>query len=510
MKFNPLLCTDVYKMSHMTMYAPGTTKVYSYLTTRSDKKFKDVMFFGLQYYLREYLSKPITPEMGEEFLEVRRSILGSNDPEVTEKIRALCRLGYWPLKIKAVPEGAVLPVNNVLMTITNTHPDFPWCVGFVESLLLKVWYSCTVATQSLEYRRTVDEFFDKTVDDSQFHLKPFMVHDFGYRGASDEEGSAVSGAAHLVNFYGSDTVPAYMFIREYYGGSEIEPIMSSVPASEHSVMCSYGRGGELDAFRNILAKNPTGIVSIVSDTFDVYNVLTTFCETLKEEILGRDGKTVFRPDSGDPKTIICGDQTGRDTPESLGCLRLLDRMFGHTVNSKGYKVLNEKVGLIYGDGMYLERYQDILSRMEEMCYAASNLVIGVGGILRNHTRDTMGFAIKATYVEVNGECREIEKDPVTDPGKKSRKGLLSLSMSERGWLTTDQVSPDDESSGCLYDTFIDGEICDGDVRFSDIRSTATVAIRFLRMLRGEWDSSDVKSRVASIASGVIDSLVSAG
>lgn len=459
MNQNPLLRTDVYKMGHMEQYAPGTTKVYSYLTARSDKRFDEVVFFGLQYYLKEYLSRPLTQEMGEEFLEVRKAILGNNSPEVEQKIRALCELGYWPLKIKAVPEGSVVPVKNVLMTITNTHPDFYWCVGFVESLLLKVWYPCTVATQSLAYRRLVDKMFDQTCDDSQMPLKDFMVHDFGFRGDSSEEGAAISGAAHLIWFLGSDTVPAYKFIEDYYDGCGEDPTMLSVPASEHSVMCSFGRDGEIDAFRHMLSKNPTGIVSIVSDTFDVYNVLTNFCTELKDEILSRDGKVVFRPDSGDPIKVICGDSSAPEgSPQRKGCVRLLDEAFGHTVNSKGFKVLSDKVGLIYGDGMYLERYEAALERLAEMGYASSNLVIGVGGILRNHTRDTLGFAIKATYVEVNGEAREIEKDPVTDKGKKSHKGLLCLKWRDTtGFWTKDQCSVEDEMNGNLDTVWMDGD-----------------------------------------------------
>lgn len=453
---NTLLKTDVYKMGHMRQYAPGTTKVYSYLTARSSKKFSEVLYFGLQYYLMEYLSKPLNHQWGEQFLAVRKAILGSNTPDVVEKIRSLCKLGYWPLSIKSLPEGSIVPPQTALMTITNTHPDFYWCVGFVESLLLKVWYPTTVASQCLAYRRVVDRMFDETVGDDQMYLKDFMVHDFGYRGDSSEEGAAISGAAHLLNFIGSDTVPSYSFVEQYYDNCFSEPIMLSVPASEHSVMCSYGRDGELEAFRNIIAQNPTGIVSIVSDTFNVYDVLTKFCDELYDQIVSRDGKVVFRPDSGDPETVICGMNTG-STPEELGCLRLLDIKFGHTINDKGYKVLNEKVGLIYGDGMYLERYQRILNRMKEMGYAASNLVIGVGGILRNHSRDTLGFAIKATYVKVNGESREIEKDPVTDPGKKSLKGLISVTRDDDGnYITADQVALLDERDSLLQEVYRNG------------------------------------------------------
>lgn len=457
---NLLLQTDVYKMGHMEQYAPGCNKVYSYLTARSDRKFNETVFFGLQYYLKKYLSQPITPAMGEEFLSYRKMILGGeNSPEVENKIRALCKLGYLPLEIKAVEEGTVLPVRNVLMTITNTHPDFYWVVGFVESLLLKLWYTTTVATCSYQYRRLVDRFFNDTDEESLNGLKDFQVHDFGYRGDSSEEGAAISGIAHLLSFLGSDNVPALPCAIEYYHANTNEPILLSVPASEHSVMCSFGRDQEIEAFRHMLKKYPTGIVSIVSDTFDVYRVLTEFAEDLKEAILSREGKVVFRPDSGNPEYIICGDPNAKEgSNEWKGAIRLLDEKFGSSLNSKGYKVLNPHVGLIYGDGMYLERYERTLERLKEMGYAASNLVIGVGGILRNHSRDTLGFAIKATYVEVNGEAREIEKDPITDQKKKSHKGLLSLRKVGDVYVTKDQCSPKEEADSLLKTVFYNGEL----------------------------------------------------
>ncbi|RYD57577.1 MAG: nicotinate phosphoribosyltransferase [Sphingobacteriales bacterium] len=456
---NILLQTDVYKMGHMEQYAPGCNKVYSYLTARDGKTFDKTLFFGLQYYIKRYLAQPVMVEMGEEFLQYRKMILGSNSAEVEQKMRALCRLGYLPLEIKAVEEGTVLPVKNVLMTITNTHPDFYWVVGFVESILLKLWYTITVATCSYHYREVVDRYFELTDDGT---MKDFQVHDFGYRGDASEEGAAISGVAHLLSFLGSDNVPALPCAIEYYNAGTSEPIMLSVPASEHSVMCSFGREDELGAFRHMLEVYPTGIVSIVSDTFNVYRVLTEFVAALKEEILSRDGKVVFRPDSGNPEHIICGDpEAPEGSNEWKGAIRLLDEAFGSTVNSKGYKVLHPKVGLIYGDGMYLQRYERTLERLKEMGYAAGNLIIGVGGILRNHSRDTLGFAIKATYVEVNGEPREIEKDPVTDHKKKSHKGLLALVKDGDEYITMDRCTTEQEQNSLLKIVFKDGVLVRG-------------------------------------------------
>lgn len=474
---NLLLLTDVYKLSHMVQYAPGTTKVYSYLCARSDRNFKNSVFFGLQYYLKQYLSLPITPANAEEFIEVHTAIVGPPSEDAKTKIRALGQLGYLPVEIKAVDEGTILPVKNVLMTITNTHPDFPWAVGLVESLILKLWYPITVATGCLAYREVVEFFYKETVDEDMYFLKDFAVHDFGYRGDSSEEGAAISGAAHLLSFLGSDTVPVYRFVTNYYDADKTKPIMLSVPASEHSVMCSFGRDGELDAYRNMLSLYPTGIVSIVSDTYDIWNVLTNFANILKDEIVARDGTVVFRPDSGNPELIICGDPSAPEgTPANKGCVRLLDEMFGSTVNNKGYKVLNPKVGLIYGDGMYLDRYKRTLGKLQEMGYAATNLVIGVGGILRNHTRDTLGFAIKATYVEVSGEHRDIEKDPITDPGKKSLKGLLALHKDANGnFVTKDQCGLDEEALGLLQTVFVNGKIV-RETNFSKVRELVQTAV----------------------------------
>lgn len=467
---NPLLGTDVYKMGHMEQYVPGCNKVYSYLMARKSDVFNETVFFGLQYYIKEYFEVRLTQQMGVEFLHYREKILGSNSQDVVNKITSLCGLGYFPLEIKAVKEGTVMAPRNVMMTITNTIPEFYWVVGFVESLILKIWYPITVASCCHKYRRLVDEYWHETVEEgyAQF-FRNFAVHDFGYRGDQSEEGAGISGASHLLSFMGSDTVPAYPFIDRYYGISEGYdlPIMASVPASEHSVMCSFGQSDELAAFNHMLNTYPSGIVSIVSDTYDVYRVLTEFAERLKPRIMARgDGsKVVFRPDSGNPEHIICGDPNAPiGTNEHKGALQLLEEVFGVSVNEKGYKVLNPKVGLIYGDGMFYDRYLSTLERMADMGFAASNLVIGVGGILRYHSRDTLGFALKATYVEVNGNPMDIEKDPVTDHLKKSHKGLLCLinnpnaSVNSEKFTTIDQCSWIDEEKSFLQTAFLDGKI----------------------------------------------------
>lgn len=458
MNKNLLLATDCYKLFHMIAYPEGTTKIYSYLCARSTKKEDHALFFGLQYYLKEYLSRPITKADAEEFLEVRQNILGPNPDIIVEKINALAELGYLPLEIKAVPEGTVLGNKNVLATVTNTHPDFPWVVGFVESLLLKVWNTTTVATKSLKFKRLVTEFAKKT-SDSEF-LLPFQVHDFGYRGCSSEETAALSGSAHLINFLGTDTVPAVKLMKDYY--SATEPVGLSVPATEHSVMCAYKQSGELDAFKRVLELNPEGIVSIVSDTYDLWNVLENFTDELKEDILSRPegSKVVFRPDSGNPELILCGNPDAPEgSSENKGVVRILDEKFGSTINSKGFKELNPKVGVIYGDAMYYERFKRTLGTLEDMGYASTNLVIGIGGLLlQQNNRDDLGFAFKATFAVVNDEERELFKDPITDSGKRSHKGLMMLIKKDGKFITVDQVSENEEKEGLLKQVFLNGKL----------------------------------------------------
>lgn len=455
---NLLLCTDVYKLGHMEQYPRGTTKIYSYLCARSTKKETKCLWFGLQYYIKKYLCQPITKENAEEFFEYRNLILGGTSSEIEEKINALVTLGYLPIEIKAVPEGTVIDNKNVLCTITNTLPEFYWVVGFIESLILKVWNTCSVATLSLKFKRLVLELAEQT-SDSKF-LVPFQVHDFGYRGCSSEETAAISGAAHLINFLGTDTVPAIKMLRDYYNADISKPIGLSVPASEHSVMCAYGKDGEIEAFRNMLRLYPKGIVSIVSDTYNFWNVITKFATELKDEILARDGKVVFRPDSGDPIKILCGDSDALiHSPEYKGAIRILDEIFGSSINSKGYRELNPKVGLIYGDGMYYDRFKMILEKMIDMGYASTNLVIGIGGLLlQQHNRDDLGFAFKATFAEINGQEVELFKDPITDPGKRSHKGRMKLVKENDRYITIDQISAEEELTGELITVYKDGKI----------------------------------------------------
>jgi nicotinamide phosphoribosyltransferase len=445
-KFNLLLSTDVYKFDHAAQYPKGTTKIYSYFCARKpDAEYgNETLFFGLQYYLEKYLSKPVTLEDVEEFKEISSSILGPSAIDY-ERYYQLAELGYLPIEIKAVEEGELVPVRNALFTITNTHPEYFWLVNFIETLLLKVWYPTTVATISHAYKQLCRAYALQTCD-NEGHL-PFQIHDFGFRAVSSDESGHIGGSAHLLNFLGSDTTGGVKMLRDYYSGTY--PIALSVPASEHSVMCAWSPDNDdRAAIRNMLAQYPTGIVSIVSDTYNIWNAVDYFCNEMKPTVLARDGKVVVRPDSGDPETLI---------PEII---ERLWSAYSGTYNSKGYKVLNDKIGVIYGDAIYFERARRIFETLKKNGFASSNVVFGIGGILLQcATRDTFGFSLKATYCEVDGESRAIMKQPIGDTVKKSHKGLLKLAKSPMGtYHTIENVDATAEGEGYLTTVYKDGKV----------------------------------------------------
>lgn len=467
-KRNILLQNDCYKLGHMNMYNPAICEIYSYLEAR--KPNQDIIFYGLQYYLKEYLLNPNINT--SELQQVWNKLFGSKMPEnIYKKCIGLQELGYLPIEIKAIPEGTVIESKNALVTIKNTVDGFEWLVGFLESLILKVWNTCTVATCSLDYRMLVEKYAKETCD-NDLHI-PYQVHDFGYRGVSSEETAELSGSAHLLCFKGTDTVPTISFIDKYYNGYlSNESFGVSVPATEHSVMCSYQKDGEFNAYKYFINElYPTGIISIVSDTYNYWNVLIDFLPKLKNDILNRDGKVVIRPDSGTPELIILGDKSApQDSPEFKGSLQLLWEVFGGSINTKGYKVLNPKIGLIYGDGMYKERFKLILKGMKEQGFATSNLVFGIGGLLlQNHSRDEFGFALKATKAKLkNGSYISLFKDPITDQSKKSKTGWMMLLKDGFGYHTIDNATAEQEQSGELITVFKNGELI-VDYSFEDIK-----------------------------------------
>lgn len=471
MRNNILLSTDLYKFGHEEFYPEGMTKIYSYLVARNGKEIPYTLFYGLQAAIKRYLMNPVTIEDVAEFVFEFKAALGfAPSDRFLTKLQDLVALGYLPIEIKAVEEGTVMPVKNVLMTITNTHPDFAWLVGFLETLLLKIWNTTTVASNSLRIKHLCEVWMASTCD--TMGMLPFQVHSFGSRGCSSEETVELSGSAHLVNFLGTDDARAIKFVRDYYNPTG--PVGLSVRATEHSVMMAHGRENEFETYKHLINKFPDGIFSIVSDTWNLWNVLTNFLPRLKSDIMARNGKIVIRPDSGDPAKIICGDPDALiGTPEHRGALRLLEEVFGSTINSKGYKVLDPHIGLIYGDAIYYDRLAYILQTMANMGFATENLVVGIGGILlQSFSRDTQGFAIKATYCEVNGEKRALEKDPVTDSKKKSHKGFLSLRKVNGVYETIEGLLEEDLSPENLLKPVFKNGVLLNELTFERIRENS--------------------------------------
>jgi len=471
MKVLPVLLSDSYKQFHNKMYPKGMTKLYSNMTPRSFKRLgcDKAVWFGLQYYIQEYLvgqwrTNFFNRPLEEVLAEYKRFHKHFSFTDVdTEHIEKLHKLQYLPIEIKALPEGTLVPEKVPFFTITNTHPDFAWLVNFLETQMSTViWDMTTVATIAYRYRKLLDKWAEKTGDPS---FVQWQGHDFSMRGRSSIE-STYNQAGHLLSFTGTDTIPAVLMLEEYYDANiETELVGSSVPASEHSVMTSYGKEDEIKAFERLLDQFPEGIISIVSDSFDLWKVCTEYVVTLKDKIMARNGKLVIRPDSGDPVDILCGTIVGpidynfTVTNAEIGVVELLWNVFGGTVNEKGYKVLDPHIGVIYGDSITLDRAEQICRRLEAKGFASTNVVLGIGSYTYNYnTRDSLGIAVKSTYCEVveNGfvEKREIFKDPVTDDGtKKSARGLLCVKRNENGELyLKDRCTEEEERNESLLTT----------------------------------------------------------
>jgi nicotinamide phosphoribosyltransferase len=385
---------------------------------------------------------------------------------------ALHDLGYLPIVVKALPEGTLVPIKVPVLTIYNTHPDFYWVTNYLETILSNLlWKPMTSATIAHQYRKVLTKWQEKTDAEKSWFID-WQGHDFSMRGMDSVEAVISSGVAHLTSFMGSDSLPAIYGARKYYEATEM--VCGSVNATEHSVMCAGGKEDEVETFRRLLETYPTGILSVVSDTWDLWKVCTEHLVTLKEEILARDGKLVIRPDSGDPVDILCGTQIFEDrdhyndyeldresilSSEEKGVIELLWDVFGGTVNEQGYKVLDQHIGAIYGDSITIDRADEICARLATKGFASTNVVLGIGSFTYQYnTRDTFGFAMKATYVEVNGEGREIFKDPITDDGtKKSATGLLSVHNHDGDYVLVDRCTWEGESVSSLQTIYIDGE-----------------------------------------------------
>jgi nicotinamide phosphoribosyltransferase len=492
MRINPLTAIDFYKADHRRQYPEGTTEVYSNFTPRTSKLApvlqenydQKIVFFGLQYFIKDFLIEAwnnnfFKQDKEKVTLAYKRRMdnaLGKNAIGV-QHIAALHDLGYLPIKIKALPEGIRSPIGIPVLTIVNTHPDFFWLTNYIETVLSSyLWKPITSATIAYEYKKLLTKYAIKT--DTNLEFIKFQAHDFSFRGMSGIEDATISGAAHLTSFAGTDCVHAIDFVEDYYlANAEQELIGCSVPATEHSVMCMGTKENEFETFRRLITElYPSGIVSIVSDTWDFWQVITDYTIQLKEQILQRNGKVVIRPDSGDPVKIIVGDMDAPlGTPEYKGAIECLWDIFGGTVTDKGYKQLDSHIGLIYGDSITLARAEQILKGLAAKGFASGNVVFGVGSYTYQYvTRDSFGFAVKATSGIVNGERRNIFKDPKTDMGtKKSARGLLRVEQEQDSLVLYDQQTEEQEQQGMLQCVFINGELKQ-EFSFAEIRNKLKV------------------------------------
>lgn len=417
---NLILKTDSYKISHWKQLPPDITSIYSYMESRGGL-FSETVMFGLTYYLKKYLSKPVTMEdvnYAEERINkhMGTGIFNRSGWERIVNIHG----GYLPLKIRAVPEGVVVPTRNILLSMENTDPQLPWVTNFSETLLLKTWYPITVATISREIKKVIKKYLEETGDVSGLDYK---LNDFGFRGVSSEESAGIGGCAHLINFKGTDNLEAIEFAKEYYNE---DMAGFSIPAYEHSTIMAWGMEFEYEAFQNAIKQfGQYPLYAVVSDTYDIYNACDNIWgQQLKAQILAAPGILVIRPDSGVPHEVV------RQVVEILG------KRFGYTTNDKGFKVLNH-VRVIQGDGINQDEIVRILEALKIRGWSADNVAFGMGGaLLQQCNRDTQNFAIKASSIVVGGQVKDIFKSPVTDNGKRSKKGRLKLVRNEEGVLET--------------------------------------------------------------------------
>lgn len=461
---NFLTDTDSYKASHYLQYPPGTTSMFSYIESRGGA-YPETVFFGLQYYMKKYLTHRITVA---EVEEAKTFYAGHGVPFNYEGWLYVAKElgGKLPVRIRAVPEGSVIPTHNILVSVESTDPKAFWAVSWIETLLLRVWYPITVATRSRAIKQIILAALNKTADDPQAEIA-FKLHDFGSRGVSSQESAMLGGASHLVNFMGSDTIVGIRCANEYYKSAMAG---FSIPAAEHSSITSWGKENEEDAYRNMLTQfaKPGALVAVVSDSYDIYSAITNLWGgKLKEEVIASGATVVIRPDSGNPPDVV------------LKCLELLDDKFGHVINSKGFKVLNN-VRVIQGDGINEHSIKEILEKFVAAGYSATNVAFGMGGgLLQQLDRDTLKFAMKCSLIFKSNEAVDVYKDPVTDKGKVSKSGRLDLVVNYDPSIglkySTVKLDPNVKSHdfSAMKVVFENGELLVEDT-FEEIRARAKV------------------------------------
>lgn len=477
-----LFAADAYKLAHADMYPEGMSLLFSTWVPRSDKVARlsgrqldgdnSVVFFGINSALRQMYnmwetwfcrSESSVVAEYEDFIESFLKVPATD--EQVARIRALHQLSYLPVKILHLPEGTVTRTGVVQLAIYNTHDDFAWVTNYVESLLsLLLWKSQVVASIARNYRKECDKWAERTCDNN-LHVD-WQCHDFSLRGLDAFSAAEDAQLGHLLYFNGTDTLPALFGGRALYYDFNWNDT-GSVPATEHSVMCAGGQATEDNTFGRLIEIYPAGIVSIVSDTWNFWDVLTKILPNHKSAIMARDGKVVIRPDSGNPVDIIAGNLDAEPgSPEYKGAIELLWDVFGGEVNSKGFKVLDPHIGLIYGDSITLERASDIFDRLAKKGFASSNVVLGIGSFTYQHnTRDTYGFAMKATAAVIDGKEVALFKDPITDDGiKRSFRGFVNTFLGDDDQyytvdgLTMDEALYHEESAFIEFDFEFDTEI----------------------------------------------------
>ena len=489
---NPMLLTDFYKVCHKAFYNNDISQLISYWTPRKSRLagIDDVVVFGLQAFAKKYLIDYFNVNFFEKPWEENEKafcdVIGASlDEDIAkyqaEAFRELWELGYLPIEICALPEGTLVPIGCPAIQFKCTKPEFFWVAEYFETLTsCNIWFPMTDATIAYHSRKILDKFYDLTAEDSA--VRCMGAGNFSMRGMTSVESAPMGDAGHLLSFESTATIPTLWWLHCFYNTDFTAA--RGTPSTEHSVMESYRPENEFEAYRRLVEDiKPNGNLSIVSDTWDLWNVVTNYLPRLKDSILKRDGKIIIRPDSGDPVDILCGkpdaDGKAERTPEDKGLIELLWEVFGGTVNSKGHKVLDPHIGAIYGDAITHEREREIFTRLMEKGFAANNVVLGFGSYTYQLvTRDTFGFALKVTAGTIDGEEVELFKDPITDKGpnsagKKSQKGVCVVYHDEHGNIKYQDGYRESESAGdarnLLRPMFRDGELL-VDEHFDTIRN----------------------------------------